>query len=117
MSFTEEHWGTLFRIYDNLIDLNHNLQIFNNINVEHADEPVSDKKHTYSEGYVKKFIEFVPQSTSHPSDNTCIICLDNLDTNNTGKLLCGHTFHFNCIVTWLQNKITCPVCRHTILSK
>ena len=30
------------------------------------------------------------------------------------KLPCNHSFHEGCIKPWLQNKNTCPCCRHPL---
>jgi hypothetical protein len=41
--------------------------------------------------------------------------LNDSETENIGKLHCGHTFHKKCITNWfLQNKKTCPNCRAII---
>jgi hypothetical protein len=47
-------------------------------------------------------------------DNNCVICFDQLKKGkNTIKLPCNHSFHKNCIHTWLKSDSnhTCPVCR------
>ena len=47
-------------------------------------------------------------------DNNCVICFEQLKKGkNTIKLPCNHSFHKNCIHTWLKrdSKHTCPVCR------
>ena len=38
----------------------------------------------------------------------CPICYSG---NSDCKLSCNHTFHKECILIWLQKKITCPYCR------
>jgi hypothetical protein len=45
---------------------------------------------------------------------SCAICLDVAENGTLWKdLICGHTFHTNCILTWFQTSSgnTCPVCR------
>ena len=42
--------------------------------------------------------------------NICPICQDNLDID-TVSTSCGHTFHRDCIMTWLRANNMCPVCR------
>jgi hypothetical protein len=46
----------------------------------------------------------------------CIICQDNFEISRQGRLLnaCGHWFHQNCIDTWFQRNVRCPICRHDI---
>ena len=41
---------------------------------------------------------------------TCSICFENHD-NNSVSLNCGHSFHTTCIVKWLEENNTCPLCR------
>lgn len=46
----------------------------------------------------------------------CAICQDQLLADQEGRRLnaCGHWFHRNCIDTWFQSNVHCPVCRHDI---
>lgn len=50
------------------------------------------------------------------TENTCAICQDTLEAEQEGRKLnaCGHWFHKNCIDTWLEGNVHCPVCRHDI---
>jgi hypothetical protein len=50
------------------------------------------------------------------TENTCAICQDTLTAEQEGRKLnaCGHWFHKNCIDTWLEGNVHCPVCRHDI---
>mgnify|MGYP003689031605 FL=1 len=43
----------------------------------------------------------------------CTICMENFTNNSIVRKIngCGHLFHINCIDTWLEENITCPVCR------
>jgi Ring finger domain len=44
----------------------------------------------------------------------CSICMSEMCTQDGGdvtKLPCGHLFHRDCIVLWLCNHNTCPICR------
>ena len=53
------------------------------------------------------------ESTMEQED-ICSICLsgENLVPNEK----CGHKFHTECLVTWLQNNNCCPVCRTRIVN-
>ena len=52
-----------------------------------------------------------PDGSKRFIENECPICLDKL-TGNKAKLPCGHYFHTNCILDWINKKhMTCPVCR------
>lgn len=48
--------------------------------------------------------------TSRPQ---CPTCYEVLDRSDTFALLCGHTFHDQCITKWLDDskEQTCPCCR------
>ncbi|KAG5675863.1 hypothetical protein PVAND_005731 [Polypedilum vanderplanki] len=45
----------------------------------------------------------------------CIICTENLNNSDTNYPVnikaCGHCFHSQCLKTWLQKSLTCPICR------
>ena len=41
--------------------------------------------------------------------NHCPICLNNLKNNVT--LPCGHSYHSECILNWIEKNNTCPICR------
>ena len=48
---------------------------------------------------------------SYPTE-TCPICFDDFNIESILILLnCGHLFDRNCIITWLNEKTTCPKCR------
>jgi hypothetical protein len=42
-------------------------------------------------------------------EENCPICLNNL--KNPVHLPCGHTFHSDCILSWIDNNKNCPMCR------
>ena len=42
----------------------------------------------------------------------CAVCFDDFSLGEEARLLeCGHCFHTDCIVPWLELHGTCPVCR------
>ena len=46
---------------------------------------------------------------------TCSICLTSIDKDQDTILIpCGHLFHNQCIVKWLEMHNTCPVCRYEL---
>ncbi|KAJ3446552.1 dsc e3 ubiquitin ligase complex subunit [Anaeramoeba flamelloides] len=73
---------------------------------------------------------FIPQfflpkkyDYSHPindrdpeSDNTCVICMFEIDVENQEYMItpCNHLFHKNCLNHWLEIKLVCPTCRTVI---
>ncbi|XVF85979.1 hypothetical protein PTKIN_Ptkin17bG0160400 [Pterospermum kingtungense] len=45
-------------------------------------------------------------------DQDCMICLDELEVGLVAsRMPCSHTFHDNCIKTWLKLSHYCPICR------
>ena len=48
---------------------------------------------------------------------TCSICLEKLDNVDISKTICKHSFHTSCLLKWIISKTTCPVCRHTLVTK
>jgi len=48
-------------------------------------------------------------------ENTeCSICLESEGTMI--PTVCGHKFHTNCLMGWLNNHNSCPVCRHNLVT-
>jgi len=62
---------------------------------------------------------FISQSISSPNltsvinnqNDECCICLDIGETNSWSMLACGHKFHKDCVLPWIQANHTCPICR------
>lgn len=44
----------------------------------------------------------------------CSICKNNIGINNIAKTECNHEFHVDCLVKWLIEHKTCPLCRDEI---
>jgi hypothetical protein len=45
----------------------------------------------------------------------CSICLEmvsSMNSSKTKRLLCGHSFHYECISEWFVVSDICPVCRY-----
>ena len=59
-------------------------------------------------------------SEQHVNDkiNGCSVCLCEFEEGDVLRVLqppgCGHAFHRNCIDTWFNLHITCPLCRHNL---
>ncbi|MED6185220.1 hypothetical protein PIB30_054927 [Stylosanthes scabra] len=54
--------------------------------------------------------------TSSPVD--CAVCLESLNTGDKCRLLpmCKHSFHAQCVDTWLLKTPFCPICRSSAAS-
>eukprot|EP01016_Furgasonia_blochmanni_P038775 TRINITY_DN4727_c0_g1_i2.p1 TRINITY_DN4727_c0_g1~~TRINITY_DN4727_c0_g1_i2.p1 ORF type:complete len:308 (+),score=48.57 TRINITY_DN4727_c0_g1_i2:61-924(+) len=43
----------------------------------------------------------------------CAICFERYkEEDNIMKLTCGHEFHKECVISWLRQNPTCPMCRY-----
>ncbi len=49
-------------------------------------------------------------------NDECSICLDGF-CNVIGVLPCGHSFHKECILKWVENKDSCPCCRDDLTGR
>lgn len=49
-------------------------------------------------------------------ETNCAICQDRMEAQNPTRKIraCGHSFHTECIDTWFERSVSCPVCRHDI---
>ncbi|KAI7850349.1 hypothetical protein BDC45DRAFT_518615 [Circinella umbellata] len=65
-----------------------------------------------------RFIRLLPKvkSSQIDSDETCIICKDNLKNSESSvtQMPCGHYFDRECLVPWLELHHTCPLCRFEV---
>lgn len=57
-----------------------------------------------------------PQAPTQPNANlgpTCTICMSEIDPFVGEHMIapCNHTFHEECLITWMDQKMECPVCR------
>lgn len=50
-------------------------------------------------------------STDDKIVSICTICRENLGEEDLIKTKCSHTFHRNCLISWLKRNKTCPQCR------
>ncbi len=49
---------------------------------------------------------------SNDDCHECSICMCEISEEDTVSLPCGHNFHGRCIVNWIWEKRSCPICRH-----
>ncbi|KAL7079177.1 hypothetical protein ACQ4LE_001730 [Meloidogyne hapla] len=47
----------------------------------------------------------------------CIICTLSFELDDISALRCGHTYHHECILTWINTSKSCPKCRKKNLAK
>jgi hypothetical protein len=53
----------------------------------------------------------IPIFRNNNSNEECCICMDTGNIVDWSILQCGHKFHYSCILIWISNNRTCPVCR------
>jgi E3 ubiquitin-protein ligase synoviolin len=65
--------------------------------------------------------EVLPAATAEDlarSDSLCIVCREEMTPDQTPrKLECGHIFHSQCLMLWMQRQPSCPTCRARIIQE
>lgn len=60
-------------------------------------------------------VQAVPEDDHVKEDWACSICLsDQVEGQELLLLPCKHTLHHECMVDWLQHRLSCPLCRTPI---
>lgn len=83
-----------YNIDESNLELENNSQIENNLQLDN----------------IVLEIKYIIPLKNLKTEDTCTICLETLD-EETISLPCNHLFHKSCIIPWLENKSTCPLCR------
>lgn len=47
------------------------------------------------------------------TEDMCTVCFSTFEVGDTATTLfrCSHSFHYDCLATWLQKEKKCPVCK------
>eukprot|EP00403_Amphidinium_massartii_P002171 CAMPEP_0178379018 /NCGR_PEP_ID=MMETSP0689_2-20121128/4724_1 /TAXON_ID=160604 /ORGANISM="Amphidinium massartii, Strain CS-259" /LENGTH=269 /DNA_ID=CAMNT_0019999103 /DNA_START=15 /DNA_END=820 /DNA_ORIENTATION=- len=90
--------------------------------VELAQRIFSEREGAALQVVIDRLLEEPPQTIPH--DAECVICCntaDDVGAQEDGtsparwrKLPCGHGFHEECLLQWLQRSHRCPLCRHDL---
>ncbi|KAM0940551.1 putative transcription factor C2H2 family [Dioscorea sansibarensis] len=62
---------------------------------------------------VNKYLKEATPQDLYENDTTCIICRDEMF--RAKKLHCGHIFHVDCLLSWMQENDSCPTCRSSVV--
>ena len=63
----------------------------------------------------QELIDALPYIRNCPSQKACPICQESTTAGEVMlQLPCEHAFHQGCIVPWLKQQCTCPICRAEI---
>lgn len=70
-------------------------------------------------GYYKKGIQNIDEICSNVevvnAEESCPVCLELLLNKQTYKIkTCKHVFCKNCIITWLKDNVSCPICKNNL---
>ena len=86
--------------------------------IDHVVDCSNDSKPAYTDWdhYQIEALDPLVSRVSSPQDETCSICLDNLNGNGAvvETLSCHHTFHRHCLFESAIFKTDCPLCRHSL---
>ena len=75
------------------------------INMDHYDPP---SQTVLDQCTVTKYVK-------NDKDETCVICqCDYEEGDNVKTLICDHQFHDECVMGWLNNNSTCPICKTSL---
>ena len=106
---------TLENLYKNIYSKNFNAEEFI-AKYQTEIDSVELNEHEYA--ILKDKFSYNHDGKKEHTPEECIVCLEEykkdqllLDYPN-----CNHTYHFDCITTWLKEKMVCPLCKQTIRS-
>lgn len=78
--------------------------------------PSDQGMHDLAPESVIEALEWVEMTDEHlKNDPFCPVCKDEFEVGlKVRTLQCGHFYHSDCIIPWLNMNNTCPVCRHVV---
>lgn len=61
-------------------------------------------------------LEQIKSQVMDEPDKSCHVCLEIMPVGETVSIMpeCNHKFHENCLIPWLKEHNSCPVCRKSI---
>ena len=100
------------RVPDNVLNLLNNFNVID-IYTQNNNQPLEDVIVTVNDEDLDRMERI---QVLEDTEIECTICLNNINTHDEMvKLSCNHSYHSNCIMTYLKNyNHKCPVCRYEI---
>jgi len=74
---------------------------------------ISIYDHNQKLNKIKTYLKKCKNNKKIPTD-ICVICLDNLTSDDSIALECRHQFHKKCIELWMKKNSICPLCRNKL---
>ena len=74
---------------------------------------ISIYEHNQKLNKIKTYLKKCKNNKKIPTD-ICVICLDNLTSDDSIALECRHQFHKKCIELWMKKNSICPLCRNKL---
>lgn len=87
--------------------------------------PILNEEKKHEKKYLRKYFKkkyyryvnktkdnvYLIDKTSPDAMDLCVICYDDyLENNLSITLICMHKYHLECIMEWMEQKKTCPLC-------
>ncbi|KAA6398442.1 MAG: hypothetical protein EZS28_006029 [Streblomastix strix] len=110
MGFTNEQVDQALTVADG--DDNIDIDSMNYDQILELEENIGKVEIVMSEEEITTLPHFTVKDNQSNVGN-CAICLN--DPNIGDEMLtmqCFHTYHYDCIVQWLRQSKTCPICKH-----
>lgn len=66
-----------------------------------------------------KRLRYDGKSDDHDDQSTltCPVCMEDVEIgSHVTRMPCSHMFHWSCILKWLNERQTCPICRFNLLT-
>ncbi|KAI3907436.1 hypothetical protein MKX01_036353 [Papaver californicum] len=69
---------------------------------------------------IKQTVDMMPvvliENDTNSNHRSCMVCMDRFSVGARAKSLpCNHIFHDHCILSWLRQHNSCPLCRSEIV--
>ena len=96
---------------DNLSPSSNLVDLFRNINDQQDASNIITTHQTISRN--TEIIPYQRSDIASDEEESCVICQDVISEGSLMRKIkrCSHSFHLQCLDTWLESHITCPTCR------